>query len=220
MKFLIVTLFCFSQLCYAQLSIDDARSATRVYEIGSYSYHEQFQGYTGYAAPVIQTADGGAAVFGDVHSGDSTAALLVKLDKNAQEEWKVRISPEYDDMESQSVVQDQAGNYFVFMLSYDDEKYRGGSQRVVYISQQGKILWSKLICDHNVVNNPIFSYIHALPDGRINLRGHIVIDQPKEDEDPVYYNWEGWIDSKGVLTQEVQELQTQENWDDRLKPGE
>ena len=58
MKYLFVLLSMVSSLAYGQLSIDDARKAFYSYKLGSYDYHEQFIGYTGYGAPVITTQTG------------------------------------------------------------------------------------------------------------------------------------------------------------------
>jgi hypothetical protein len=188
---------------YGQLSIDDARKAFYSYKLGSYDYHEQFIGHAGYGAPVITTLDGGAAFFGG--TGDSTGSfgLVVKIDKSAKEEWKQAIRPGFDEIETQSIVQDTNGNFYIFMLSYDNNKYRGGCERIVFLNKLGAVIWDKIIGGCELINNPVIASIRSLDDGRISLRGHIVIRKPAEGKDPEYFFWEGWIDSKGKLTQKT-----------------
>jgi len=206
MKNLCLFLSLIGSLAYGQISTDDARKAFYSYKIGSYDYHEQFVGHTGYGAPVITTLDGGAAFFGG--TGDSTGSygLIVKLDKDAREEWKQAIRPQFDEIETQSVVQDKFGNFYVFLLSYDSKKYRGGCERIVYFSKTGSVVWDKIIGECGLVNNPTIDYIRSLEDGRIALRGHVVTQKPSAGEDPKYLYWEGWMDSKGKLTQKTGEV--------------
>jgi hypothetical protein len=199
--FLLLSLIC--TVAYGQLSIDEAKKDFVAYKLGSYSYHEQFIRHPGYGAPVILTADGGTAFFGG--TGDSTGSygLLVKLDKTQMEEWSQAIRPQFNEIETQSVAEDKNGNFYVFLLSYDEKRYRGGSERIVCLDKSGKILWDKTIGTYTVMNNPTIAYIRSLDDGRIALRGHVVTDKPLEGKDPVYRYWEGWIDSKGTLTQKT-----------------
>ena len=218
MKYSIVILLLIASSARAQLTVDQARdSAVMKYHIGTYSYHEQFIGHKGYGAPLILTADGGAAAFGDGDEG----IMLVKLDKRGKEQWKKIIPRKGDETESQSVAQDKNGNYFVFLLTYDNTKYRGGCERVVFLNKLGVIGWDKFIGSCALVNSPTVSYIRALDDGRIALRGHVVTQKPPEGKDPTYYFWEGWLDKTGKLTQKngpVIDWKKQEEWQSRLRP--
>jgi hypothetical protein len=123
-------------------------------------------------------------------------------------------------MESQSVVQDLKGSYYVFMLSYDPNKYRGGCERIAYLDKSGKVLWDKLIGSCELVNNPTISYSRMMKDGRLYLRGHVVTEKPEEEKDPKYRYWEGWMTSLGKLTQKTGEVIDWSNkeWEKRLKP--
>lgn len=202
---------------FGQLTVERAQDSTRRYHIAAYSYHEAFIGYRDYGAPVYLTRDGGAAVFGDGDDG----AMLVKLDKSGNQVWKKVIAPKGEEVESQSVVQDTQGNYFIFQLIYDATKYRGGCERAVMLNKSGSVVWDKFIGSCQLINNPTVSYIKSLPDGRIALRGHVVKEKPPEGMDPTYYFWEGWLNSKGVLTQKtgpVIDWSKQEEWKSRLKP--
>jgi len=217
MKHLLIVLLFANSAVYGQLTQNIVKdSAVRKYHISSYSYHEQFIGHNGYGAPLIFTSDGGAAVFGDGDEG----TMLVKLDKNGKLNWKRTIPPKGDEVESQSVAQNINGNYLVFQLVYDNTKYRGGCERVVYTSKAGAILWDKFIGSCSLLDNPTIAYIKALPDGRIALRGQVVTKQPVKGEDPKYQYWEGWINSKGVLTQKVGAVIDWENpdWKNLFKP--
>lgn len=216
-RYLVVILLLVTSLGYGQLTMDIAQdSAVKKYHIGSYSYHEQFKGHKGYGAPLILTADGGGAAFGDGDNG----AMLVKLDKNGREQWKRTILAKGDEMESQSVVQDKNGNYFVFILVYDNSKYRGGCERAVFLNKTGTIVWDKFIGSCYLVNNPTVAYMRALNDGRIALRGQVVTQSPPKGVDPNYLFWEGWINSKGTLTQKTGQVIDWKNqdWQKLFKP--
>lgn len=132
--------------------------------------------------------------------------MIVKLDKNGKVQWKRTIQPKGDEMESQSVVQDKNGNYFVCILVYDNTKYRGGCERVICLNKAGVILWDKFIGTFTLLNNPTIGYLRALGDGRIALRGQVVKQTPPKGEDPKYLFWEGWINGKGLLTQKTGEV--------------
>jgi hypothetical protein len=202
---------------YGQLTIPIAQDSALKYHISSYSYLEEFIGNKNYGAPVIQTADGGAAFFGDGDLG----TMLLKLDKTGKEEWKIVLPPKGDEVESQSVVQGKDGNFYVFQLVYISAKYRGGCERVAMISKTGKVVWDKYIGQFSQLNNPTVSYIKSLPDGRIALRGHIVKTAPPAGKDPTYLFWEGWLNSAGVLTQKtgaVIDWKKTDEWKARLKP--
>ncbi len=206
MKHLFFVFSLLTPICYGQLSLVDARTVADKYEVGSYSYHEQFKGFKGYAAPIVSTTDGGAIIFGDHSDKSVNTGIVIKLDKNGREEWKKYITPEFVEIESQSVIQDQVGNYYIFMLSYKT-KGGNGTQRVIYLDKTGTILWDQTIGDYALINRPIFSYIHLLEDGRLSFRGHIVVKEPVNGADPDYYYWEGWMDNKGdnkgALTQKT-----------------
>jgi hypothetical protein len=220
MKTLALLFSCVTTLTFAQLSVEDARNLISTYKTGSYSYHEDFIGHKGYGAPVIQTSDGGAAVFGGWEDEKGSCGLLGKVDKNGKEQWRKIVRPQFDEMEAQSVVEDRDGNFYIYLLSYDYNRYRGGTERVVCFNKLGTQLWDKTIGTHQVMNSPTVSYIRALPDGRVEMRGHIVVDKPEEGKDPKYRYWEGWIDSKGVLTQKNGDVidWAKGEWQQRLKP--
>ncbi len=205
---------------YAQLTLDDARAATRDSNLGSYSYHEEFIGKAGFGAPRILTPDGGAAIFGDFEDDGGAYAVLLKLGKNGIEEWRKEIRPEFDLLESQSVVQDKKGVYYVFMLSYDNARYRGGSERIVCIDAGGNLFWDKTIGNYDPINNPIISYIRALDDGRISLRGHNCNEIPPDGEDHAARFWEGWISPAGNLTQKTGDVIDWNNpdWQKKFSP--
>lgn len=217
MKYFVILFLFVSSTAIGQLTISVVSdSAIRKYHLSSYSYHEQFKGHQGYGAPLILTADGGGAAFGDGDPG----TLLVKFDKNCRETWKRIIQGKGSEMESQSVAEDKNGNYYVFMLVYDETKYRGGCERVVFISKSGTIAWDKFIGSCSLVNNPTVAYIRALSDGRIYLRGQVVTTAPSKGEDPKYHFWEGWLNNKGVLTQQTGDVidWSNQEWQKRFKP--
>jgi len=220
MRYIIIILF-FSAFrpCSAQLTIDQAKEATLQLHLSSYSYLEPFLGHAGYGAPVILTSDNGAAAFGDGDEGP----MMVKFNQTGAIEWKCKFPAKGEEMELQSVVQAKSGDYFVFALVYDNEKFknRAGCERAAYINKKGVIVWDKFIGSCAQVNSPTVSYIRALPDGRISLRGHVVKQAPPKDKDPTYQFWEGWINSKGVMTQKagaVIDWKKTEEWQSRLKP--
>ena len=212
MKYLF-TIFLFTHsIAYGQLTLDTARKIISEYRLGYSTYFEPFVGKAGYGAPWILTNDGGAAAFGD--------NMLYKFDKTGKEQWKRTIKPQFDEMESQSVAQDTKGNLYVFMLSYDGKRYRGGSERVLCYDKNGKLLWDKTLGAYSMINNPIVSYIRPLQDGRIYMRGHIATEKPLEGKDPVYRYWEGWLDSTGKLTQKANEEidWSKDEWQKKFKP--
>ena len=213
-----IVLLLAAHISMAQVNVETANEKmVRKYHIGTYSYHADFIGHKGYGAPLILTADGGAAAFGDGDEG----IMLVKIDKTGKEQWKKIIKGKGDESESQSVVEDKAGNFYVFILTYDHTKYRGGTERILMFNKTGTLVWDKYIGKFELLNNPTVSYIKALPDGRISLRGHVVKEAPPEGKDPTYLFWEGWIDKTGKLTEKIGEKidwsKTAE-WQARLKP--
>lgn len=220
MRYSITLLALVSSMAYGQLSIDEAKKTFYSYKMGSYDYHEQFIGHEGYGAPVITTKDGGAAFFGGTEDSTGSIGLIVKIDKYGKEQWKEAIRPQYDLMETQSVVEDNSGGIYLFMLSYDNAKYRGGCERVVHLSKNGDIIWDKIISTCEMINNPMIEYIRAEGDGRIALRGHMATEKPNQGEDPKRYYWEGWLDNKGNLIQKTGDLIIWENqdWQKLFKP--
>lgn len=186
---------------FAQLTLPAAKTAAEEYNFRSYSYHEQFEGHDGYAAPIILLANGGTVFFGDAE--DEKSMILVQLNKEGFLVWQTPINLMFNEMETQSVVHDREGNFYAFVLSYNYSKYRGSTERVIHLDKNGKILWDKTLGDYTLKNNPHCSYIHLLDDGRLALRGHIVTDAAKEGDDPEYHFWQGWLNKKGEWTQEI-----------------
>ena len=184
-----------SSIALAQLSLDTIKIITQPYYLGYSTYFADFEAKPGYGGPYIQTIDGGAAAFGD--------NVVYKFSKAGKEVWKRTIRPQFSEMETQCVATDKQGNLFAFMLSYDPKRYRGGSERVVCYDKAGKLLFDKTLGQYTLLNNPTVSYVRSLPDGRIYMRGHIAKKQPVEGKDPEYQFWEGWLNSKGILTQKA-----------------
>ena len=197
-KYLLV-LSLISSTLYGQLSIKTAKDSTHKYHISSYSYMEQYIDHKGYGAPVILTLDSGAAVFGDGDEG----TMLVKLNKSGKNQWTKIISPKGSEMESQAVVQDKNGNFYVFMLVYGTTGYRGGRERCVMLNKTGAILWDKYIGTGLLLNSPTVSYLETLKEGKIALRGQVVKEKQVEGKDPVYLYWEATMDSKGVMIEKT-----------------
>jgi len=197
---------------YGQLTMDSAKRVIAEYRLGYSTYFEPFLELAGYGSPWILTLDGGASAFGD--------NMLYKFTRAGKEEWKRSIKPQFDEMESQCVAQDTKGNLYAFMLSYDEKRYRGGSERVLCYDKKGKLLWDKTLGVYTLLNNPVVSYVRSLQDGRIYLRGHVVKEKPVEGKDPVYRYWEGWLDSTGKLTQKASEVidWKKDEWQKKFKP--
>jgi hypothetical protein len=218
MKYVSILLLLVSSAGFAQLTTGAVRDSTITkYHIGQYSYHEQFVNHKGYGAPLILTNDGGGAVFGDGDEG----SMLVRLGKSGKLMWKKTIPAKGDEMESQSVVEDKLGNFYVFILVHDETKGRGGCERVVFLNKTGTIGWDKFIGSCQQLNNPTVDYIRALNDGRIYLRGHVITKKPPEGQDPTYVLWEGWLDKTGKLTQKtgkVIDWKKTEEWQALFKP--
>jgi outer membrane protein assembly factor BamB len=212
MKYLLIVLLFVVSTAYGQLSMDSARNVIAAYRLGYSTYFEPFVAHAGYGAPWILTHDGGAAAFGD--------NMLYKFDKTGKEEWMRRVIPEFNELESQSVAEDTEGNLYVFMLSYDSKRYRGGSERVLCYNNKGELLWDKTLGAYTVMNNPTVSYIRSVEDGRIYMRGHVVREKPLEGKDPVYRYWEGWLDSKGKLSEKTNEVIDwgKDEWQKKFKP--
>jgi hypothetical protein len=200
MKQLLIFLILISSNAIGQITIESAKeSLVKKYHIGASTYLEQFVGHPGYGAIVILTTDGGAAAFGDGDEG----LMLYKLDKTGKLQWKRKIPGKGTELEPQCVVQDSKGNFYAFSLVYGLSDYRGGCERVVFVSKTGVIGWDKQIGSCQLVNNPTVSYTRTLQDGRVSIRGHVATQQPAEGKDPEYHYWEAWINNTGVLTQKV-----------------
>lgn len=219
MRHVISLLLIFPTMGYGQLTIETARQAAQPFRISSYSYHEQFIGHQGYGAPLILTADGGAAAFGDGDEGP----VLMKFTKDGKVQWKRFIPSKGSEMELQSVVQSKFGGFYVFVLVYDEAKfkYRGGCERVMLINKEGVVIWDKFIGSCGLLNTPTVSYIRALDDGSISLRGHVVRQKPPEGKDPTYLFWECVLNNKGTLKEKdgpVIDWNNTEEWQSRLKP--
>ena len=212
MKYLLFFSLCICSTGYGQLTMDSAQATVSRYRLGYSSYFAPFLKHSGYGAPIILTRDGGAAAFG--------SNMLYKLDEQGEEQWMRSIKPDFDEMESQGVVEDTKGNLYLFMLSYDAKRYRGGSERVICFDKDGVMLWDKTLGAHTLENNPTVAYIRKLEDGRIYLRGHVVTDKPVKGSDPVYRYWEGWLDSTSKLTQKPGETidWAQGEWQKRFAP--
>jgi hypothetical protein len=212
MKYLLVILLFSSSIAHGQLTLDSAHAIIAKYRLGYSTYFEPFLEHPGFGAPWILTSDGGAAAFGD--------NKLYKFDKTGKEKWMRAVKPQFDEMETQGVAEDTKSNLYIFMLSYDSKRYRGGSERVLCYDKNGKLLWDKTLSAYTLMNNPIVSYIRSLSDGRIYLRGHIVKEKPIEGKDPVYRYWEGWLDSTGKLTQKVGDAidWSKDEWQKKFKP--
>ncbi|HWA32888.1 MAG TPA: hypothetical protein VG737_02105 [Cyclobacteriaceae bacterium] len=197
---LTITLVMIASNTTAQMTIDAARdSLVRKYHIGASTYLDQFVGHAGYGAVVITTSDGGAAAFGDGDEGLN----LYKLDKTGKLQWKKKIARKGTEMEPQCVVQDSKGNFYLFSLVYGLTSYRGGCERIVYVSKAGTLGFDKQIGTCQMINSPTVSYTRTLQDGRVAIRGHVATEKPAEGKDPVYHYWEAWINSTGTLTQKV-----------------
>lgn len=219
MKSLFTILFFSSFVSFCQMTYEKASELSRNYEIYAYSYFEGFAGKPGYAAAVILTSDGGCAFLGDWYENEDSGPLLIKLDSAGNEQWKTKLKGGYEESESQGIVQDVNGNFYVFSLVYSSSGYRGGCERVMCVSASGAMTWDKLIGKFTLVNRPTFSYIRSNENGKIELRGHIVKDEPAEGKDPDYYYWSAWLNQDGSLEQTTEQLINWETdkWQDWYK---
>jgi hypothetical protein len=216
MKYILSILLFVSASTYGQLSLKRAQDSLQKYHLGTSTYFEDFIGHKEYGARVILTIKGGAAGFGDGDNG----LELIKLDTNGSVVWSKKIKKQFEETEAQCVVQDNAGNFYVFMLNYNPNGYRGGAERVVCFNKAGTVLWDKILGTYTLLNRPTVSYVRMLKDGRIEMRGHVVRDKPLQGKDPDYRYWQGWFDSKGVLTQKTGEIidWKNEEWQKKFKP--
>ena len=192
--------------------MDSLKKIVKPLRLGYSTYFSDFAGKEGYGGPWILTKDGGGAAFGD--------NVLYKFDKKGKETWKRTIKDRYEEMETQVAAEDSKGNLFCFMLEYNQKVYRGGNERLVCYDKTGKLVFDKLIGKPAALNNPIVSYVKPTTEGKIYMRGHIAKEK-KENGDPKYLYWEGWIDATGKLTQATgeeidwakQEWQKAYNWE-------
>jgi hypothetical protein len=217
MKYALFLLVLLPSLGFAQLNIDQVRELTvQKYHLGSSTYFSDFVGHPGYGAIAILTNDGGGAAFGDGDEG----VMLVRITKAGAEQWKRKVTSKGDEMETQAVAEDKAGNFYLFMLVYNHAKYQGGAERVVCYSKAGTLLWDKYLGPFALVNNPTVSWIQSVADGRIALRGHIVNQPPAEGKDPIYHFWEATINSKGFVTQKSGDAidWAKDEWKKKFKP--
>jgi len=203
MKFITLFFVGLSSLAYSQITYEKASELSKQYEVYAYSYFEGFAGKPGYAASVILTNDGGCAFLGTWIENDHYGPLLIKLDADGKEQWKLKVNCEYNESEQQGIVQDSNGNFYIFQLVYSATGYRGGCEQVVCVSATGEKLWDKLIGDFTLVNRPTFSYIHVIENGKVELRGHIVLDEPAPDKDPQYYFWSAFLNAEGKVEAET-----------------
>jgi hypothetical protein len=202
MKSIFIILLFASFTAYGQLTIERAQDSLRKSHLGTSTYFDDFIGHPGYGAQVILTNDGAAAGFGDGDNG----LELIKLDKNGKVEWRKKIKKQFEETEAQCVVQDNTGNFYVFMLNYNPNGYRGGAERVVCFNKIGTLLWDKILGTYTLLNRPTVSYVHMLKDGRIEMRGHVALEKPAQGKDPDYHYWQGWFNSKGILAEKTGEI--------------
>lgn len=203
MRSLFIAILLFACLtANGQMTIERAKDSLQQYHLGASTYFQDFVGKPGYGAWVILTTDGGAAGFGDGDNGTE----LIKLDKNGKVAWRKKIVKQFEETEPQCVAQDLVGNFYVFILNYNPKGYRGGAERVICYSKTGTLLWDKLLGTYTLLNRPTVSYVRQLKDGRIEMRGHVVREKPAAGKDPAAKYWQGWFNSKGVLTEKTGEV--------------
>ncbi len=211
MNKLIVLLVMISSCSFAQLTMDSLKKITQPLYLGYSNYFSDFAGKPGYGGPYFPTKDGGGAAFGD--------NVLYKFDKKGKQIWKREIKDRYQEMETQVAAEDSKGNLYCFMLEYNRKLYRGGNERIVCYDKTGKLLWDKTIGKAAALNNPIVSYVKTSEDGKIYMRGHVGYET-KENGDPKYLYWEGWLDATGKLTQKATEEidWKKDEWQKKFKP--
>ncbi len=213
MRYTVIIFFLVNIQAYSQLTFQQAQDSLRKYRLGTSTYFDEFEGHDSYGARINLTKDGGAVGFGDGDNG----LELIKLDKTGNVQWRKSIKKLYDETEAQCVALDNLGNFYCFMLTYNSKVYRGGSERLVCFSNKGVLLWEKMLGPFATVNNPTVSYVRTLNDGRIEMRGHIVKEKPLPGKDPSYHFWQGWYNSKGILTTKTGDIIDWKNPDWKLK---
>jgi hypothetical protein len=216
MKYTIFVLLFVNIEAYGQLTFKQAQDSLLKFHLGVSTYFGDFEGHELYGSGINLTKDGGAAGFGDGDNG----LELIKLDKTGKVQWRKSIKKQFDETEAQCVAQDNLGNFYLFMLHYNTKVYRGGSERLVCFSNKGVLLWEKMLGNFSSLNNPIVSYVRTLDDGRIEMRGHIAIEKALPGKDPVYHYWQGWYNSKGILTTKTGDVIDWKNpeWKSKFKP--
>jgi len=217
MKRITILLLLLTTVSIGQNGIKDAKIKVKEYNMSHYSYHEKFEGHKNYAAPIIVNSNNEIIFFGN--KNNSEVINVISLNKEGNLNWAVPVNKKYDEIETQSVVQDSKGNTYAFVLSYNYNIYRGGSERVIKIDSTGKIKWDIILGDYGLINSPHCSYIKLHEDGRLSLRGHIVMDKVKEGKDPEYKSWQGWLNSEGELIQKIGSVidWSSEDWKKYLK---
>jgi len=201
MKLITILFLLTTTAMFSQNSVKEAKQKAKEYNMLYYSYHEKFEGHRNYAAPIIVNNKDDIIFFGNKKNAE--AINVISLNKNGSLNWATPVDKKFDEIETQSIVQDTKGNTYAFLLSYNYKVYRGGSERVIKIDSTGKVKWDIILGDYGLVNSPHCSYIKLHKDGRLSLRGHIVTDKVKEGEDPEYKSWQGWLNSKGELIQKI-----------------
>ena len=191
--------------------MDSLKNIVQPLHLGYSTYFSEFVGKPGYGSPYFPASDGGGAAFGD--------NILYRFDKKGKQIWKRQIKDRYQEMESQVAAEDTKGNLYCFMLEYNTKVYRGGNERIVCYDKTGKLLFDKLIGKAAPLNNPIVSYVKPTSDGKIYMRGHMAKEK-KENGDPKYLFWEGWLDATGKLEQKVgEEIDWgKPEWQKKFKP--
>jgi hypothetical protein len=196
MKYTVVLFFIINIQAFNQLTFKQAYDSLRKYHLGVSTYFSDFEGHPLYGSGTNLTKEGGAVGFGDGDNG----LEIIKLDKTGKTQWRRSIKKQFKETEAQCVAQDNLGNFYLFMLDYNPDGYRGGSERLVCFSDQGVLLWEMMLGKYTLINNPVVSYVRTLDDGRIEMRGHVVKEEPQAGKDPIYYYWQGWCNSLKVLT--------------------
>jgi hypothetical protein len=216
MKYTFFILLLVNIQAYGQLTFQQAQDSLHKYRLGVSTYFDEFSGHDLYGAGINLTKDGGAVGFGDGDNGME----LIRLDKTGKTQWRRSIKKQFEETEPQCVAQDSYGNFYIFMLNYNPKGYRGGSERVVCFSSKGVMFWDKMLGNYTLLNNPVVSYVHTLNDGRIEMRGHIVKEEPLPGKDPLYHFWQGWYNSKGILTTKTGDVIDWKNpeWKSKYKP--
>jgi hypothetical protein len=216
MKYILSILFFVNVTAYGQISLEKAQDSLQKYRLGVSTYFGDFMGHAGYGAGVILTNDGGAAGFGDGDYGTE----LIKLDKTGKVQWRKKIKKQFAETEPQCVVQDAAGNFYVFILNYNPAGYRGGCERMICFNKTGTLLWDKILGNYTLLNCPTVSYVHKLKEGGIEVRGHVVREKPAEGKDPKYRYWQGWFNSTGKVKEQTGDVIDWANkeWEKKFKP--
>ena len=200
MKYCIFILVLITTQAFGQISLDDAKKLAAEHQFTTYRYHQKFEGHAEYSAPIVISDE--TIVFFSKDKQTKEYALK-KIKSDGELIWKFPVKQNYDELESQSLLITEEGMIFAFLLSYNYDVYRGGTERVILLDSEGSVVWDKLIGEFGLVNSPTFSWIRINEDGKVEMRGHIVTEFVEEDERPVYHYWRGWLDSEGNLNQEI-----------------